>query len=83
MPGTAATANLHPGIAAPATGIYVVSHRMPAHAQPHDVLIPRHMVLPGCLSCSEVRFSLRALATQPIEENEHFRARFPDASTNR
>jgi hypothetical protein len=73
MPGTPATANLTPGIEAPATGIYVVSHRSPAHALPHDVLIAVRTILPKCRVCTDVRFSLRMLATQPIEESEFFR----------
>jgi hypothetical protein len=76
MPGTPATANLRPGTLAPATGIYVVSHREPAHAQPHEVLIPAGAILPGCKACSDVRFSLKAYAPQPIEENEFFKDRF-------
>jgi hypothetical protein len=73
MPGTPETANLLAGTLAPATGIYVVTHREPAHAVPHDVLIPAAMILPKCKRCIGVRFSLRSLATPPIEENEFFR----------
>ena len=72
MPGTAATANLRPGTAAPATGIYVVQHRNPPHAQPHEVLIPAATVLPNCQVCSRATFSLKAYAPQPYEENEFF-----------
>jgi hypothetical protein len=42
------------------------------------VLITVYTVLPGCLACSEARFSLWARATQPIEENEFLKDRFPD-----
>jgi hypothetical protein len=73
MPGTAATANLGPGTAAPATGIYVVQHRNPAHAQPHEVLIREGKILPTCHLCSGTTFSLKAYAPQPYEENEFFR----------
>jgi hypothetical protein len=72
MPGTAATANLLSGTAAPATGIYVVQHRNPAHAQPHEVLIPKDTLLPKCNFCAEVRFSLKAYAPQPYQESEFF-----------
>ena len=58
MPGTAPTVNLRPGTLAPATGIYVVQHRNPAHAQPHEVLIPVGTPLPECRMCTDVRFSL-------------------------
>jgi hypothetical protein len=67
------TSNLPAGTEAPATGIYVVSHLHPAHALPHDVLIPAHIMLPRCSFCADVRFSLRSLANQPIGENEFFR----------
>jgi hypothetical protein len=72
MPGTAKTANLLPGTGAPATGIYVVTHRDPAHAQPHEVLIPAETPLPDCRLCSGVTFSLKAYAPQPYAENEFF-----------
>ena len=75
MPGTAATANLQPGTLAPATGIYVVQHRNPAHAQPHEVLIPASTILPACNVCLGARYSLKAYAPEPYEENEFFRAR--------
>jgi hypothetical protein len=82
MPGTAATANLQPGTSAPATGIYVVQHRNPAHAQPHEVLIPAGVILPVCNICSGAKFSLKAYAPQPFEENEFFRARIPAPQVN-
>jgi hypothetical protein len=72
MPGTSATANLPAGRTAPATGIYVVSHREPAHAQPHEVLISASTILPKCNECENVRFSLRSYAPQPLEESEFF-----------
>jgi hypothetical protein len=46
MPRTPATANLPAGTIVPATGIYVVSHRSPAHALPHQVLIQAGVKLP-------------------------------------
>jgi hypothetical protein len=67
MPGTPATANLTAGREAPDTGIYVVSQ------VPHEVLIAGGMVLPKYCVCMDVRFSLRMLATRPIEENEFFK----------
>jgi hypothetical protein len=67
-----ATANMPAGQEAPATGIYVVSHKSPAHALPHEVLIHSGMVLPKCRICADVKFSLRAFAPQPIGENEFF-----------
>ena len=73
MPGTAATANLPSSTLAPATGIYVVQHRDPAHAQPHEVLIPVGTPLPECRIYADVRFSLKAYAPQPFTENEFFR----------
>jgi hypothetical protein len=73
MPGTAATANLRSGTAAPATGIYVVAHYQPSHASPHEVLIPGGTVLPECNICVDVRFSLKAYPPQPFQQNEFFR----------
>jgi hypothetical protein len=73
MPGTRATANLPAGTIAPATGIYVVSHRSPAHALPHEVLIEAGVRLPRCNACTGVAFSLRSYAPQPIGESEFFR----------
>ena len=73
MPGTDKTANLPAGIEAPHTGVYVVSHRNPAHALPHEVAIVRPTILPKCSGCSDVRFSLKYPAAQPIRENEFFR----------
>jgi hypothetical protein len=72
MPGTTATADMPAGREAPAIGIYVVSHHQPAHTMPHDVLIRGGMLLPKCRLCADVRFSLRAAMSQPIEENEFF-----------
>ena len=72
MPGTDATANLTPGTLAPATGIYVVSHKSPAHALPHEVLIDEGVVLPNCKACTGVVFSLKSHAPQPLRENEFF-----------
>jgi hypothetical protein len=72
MPGTPATANLPAGTDAPHTGVYVVSHRNPAHALPHEVAIVIPFVLPKCRHCEDVRFSLKYPAAQPIGENEFF-----------
>jgi hypothetical protein len=73
MLGSPQTANLPAGTMAPVIGIYVVAHRNPAHALPHDVLISSGMILPHCSICFDVRFSLRGLDTPPIEECEFFR----------
>jgi hypothetical protein len=75
MPGTAGTANLRSGTLAPATGIYVVAHYQPSHAPPHEVVITGGTPLPECQKCADVRFSLKAYAPQPWEENEFFRPR--------
>jgi hypothetical protein len=75
MPGTPASANLPAGTDAPHTGVYVVSHRNPAHAPAHEVAIVTPCVLPKCNLCEDVRFSLKYPAAQPIEENEFFRKR--------
>ena len=78
MPGTPKTANLTPGTIAPHAGIYVVLHRNPPHAVPHEVAIVTPAILPKCKLCVDVRFSLKALAAEPIEENEFFRDYGPD-----
>jgi hypothetical protein len=49
-----------------------VSHRSPAHALPHEVLIPAGVRLPKYNACAGVVFSLRSYAPQPIGENEFF-----------
>ena len=72
MPGTLATANLPSGVQAPHTGVYVVSHRHPAHTTPHEVAIVIPFVLPKCRFCDDVRFSLKYPAAQPIEKSEFF-----------
>jgi hypothetical protein len=66
------TTNLSPCMMAPA-GIYVVTHREPAHTIPHEVRIAAPMVLPECNACRRVRFSRRCDITPPIEECEFFR----------
>jgi hypothetical protein len=63
---------LRPGTAAPATGIYVVAHREPAHAQPHEVLIPAGTILPNCYICSGTTSASKLTRRQPYEENEGF-----------
>jgi hypothetical protein len=73
MPGTAATANLPARIQAPHTGVYVVSHRNPAHTVPHEVSIVVPMILPHCKVCGDLRYSLKALPAEPIRDNEFFR----------
>ena len=73
MPGTARTANLPAGTPAPSTGIYVVTHGQPPHAQPHEVVVSELMTLPECQYCQDVRFSLKSYLIQPIEESEFFR----------
>jgi len=65
--------NLSPGTMAPA-GIYVVTHRDPAHTEPHEVRIAAPMVLPECNTCRRVRFSRKRDITPPIEESEFFRS---------
>jgi hypothetical protein len=65
------TTNLSPGMRAPA-GIYVVSHRDPAHTGPHEVRIAAPMVLPECNACRRVRFSRKCDITPPIEDSEFF-----------
>ena len=65
------TTDLAPGTRAP-SGIYVVTHHAPAHAPPHEVLIPATMILPACNVCVGVRFSLRSLSPVPIAEHKFF-----------
>jgi hypothetical protein len=65
------TTNLAPGVRAP-SGIYVVSHHAPAHAVPHEVLIPATTILPACNACAGVRFNLRSLSPVPIWEHKFF-----------
>jgi len=65
--------DLPAGAECPATGIYVVTHRNPPHALPHEVLIAAPSVLPRCKTCADVRFSLMRLPVEAIHENEHFR----------
>jgi hypothetical protein len=72
MPGTPATANLPAGTHAPHTGVYVVTHRNPHHALPHEVAVVVPMILPKCKLCDDVRFSLKGLLAQPIGESEFF-----------
>ena len=72
MPGTSATANLSAATHAPHTGVYVVSHRNPHHALPHEVAIVAPLILPKCKRCDDVRFSLKGLLAQPIGESEFF-----------
>jgi hypothetical protein len=65
------TNDLVPGVNA-ASGIYTVSHHAPAHAIPHDVLVPATIILPACNACAGVRFSLRSLSPVPIGEHRFF-----------
>jgi hypothetical protein len=74
------TSNMPAGTKAPETGVYVVTHRSPAHTQPHEVFIPRGMVLPACYRCKNVRFSLRS-ALQLIRQNQFFRPAPPTRIT--
>jgi hypothetical protein len=64
--------DLRPGAKVRA-GVYVVSHREPAHAQPHQVLIAVPMVLPGCRECNDVRFSFKERLPTPLQEHEFFK----------
>ena len=73
MSTTSSTADLSAGTETPTTGIYVVSHRNPAHAQPHEVRVSRLIVLPKCSGCSDVRFSLQRQLIEEIENCEFFR----------
>jgi hypothetical protein len=74
------TSNMPAGNKAPETGVYVVTHRGPSHTQPHEVFVPRGMILPTCYRCKDVRFSLRT-AIQPIRQNEFFRPAPPIRAT--
>ena len=64
------TTDLAPGTRAP-SGIYVVSHRDPSHASPHEVMVPVPTILPMCNACAGVRFS-RSLLPVPIGEHKFF-----------
>jgi hypothetical protein len=67
------TCNLAAGTVAPMAGIYVVSHRDPPHAAPHEVLITvPMMILPKCKACTDVRFSLKSRPPIPIEDHAFF-----------
>ena len=70
------THSMPPGMLAPA-GIYVVTHRDPAHTEPHEVRIAAPMVLPECNICGRVRFSRKGDITPPIEDCEFFRLASP------
>jgi hypothetical protein len=74
------TSNIPAGEKAPETGIYVVVHRGPSHIQPHEVFIPRGMILPACYKCKNVRFNLRT-AMQLLRQNEFFRGAPPIRAT--
>jgi hypothetical protein len=65
------TTHIGPGAIAPA-GIYVVSHREPAHAVPHEVTIRAPMILPECNGCAGVHFSRKCDSPTPIEDCEFF-----------
>jgi excisionase family DNA binding protein len=67
------TSDLPAGAKITFAGIYVVSHRDPAHAPAHEVRIAFPMILPKCHICADVRFSLQRLPIQLIEDNEFFR----------
>jgi hypothetical protein len=70
--------NLPAGMPAPHTGVYVVSHYHPPHAVTREVAIVAAMILPHCNICADVRFSLEALAAEPIRDSEFFRDRDDD-----
>jgi len=70
------THSMPPGMLAPA-GIYVVTHRDPAHTEPHEVRIAAPMVLPECNICGRVRFSRKGDISPPIEDCEFFRLASP------
>lgn len=63
--------NLPAGALAP-PGIYVVSHRDPAHAVPHEIIIDLPMILPCCRLCRNVRFSQKSSIPQHIEGHDLF-----------
>jgi hypothetical protein len=67
------TTDLPAGTRSPHPGKYVVLHRDPAHAVPHEVRIAVPMLLPKCNACADVRFSLQRMLVEPIEDNEFFR----------
>ena len=69
---TPQSSNLPAGRVVSFPGIYIVSHLNPAHAVPHDVLIKALTILPKCNSCAGVRFSLRSLPIEWIEDNQFF-----------
>jgi hypothetical protein len=66
-----AGSNMRPGDFC-ASGIYVVSHRNPDHAVPHEILIASDRVLPRCSDCDEVRFSFKCALTARIEDSRFF-----------
>jgi hypothetical protein len=72
MPGTLEHSNMRAGTLGP-RGLYVVTHRDPAHTVPHEVAVFAEMILPSCSACEDVRFSLRA-HIHPIEESEFFQS---------
>ena len=80
IPVAGLTSDIPAGKKAPETGVYVVLHRSPAHTQPHEVFVPRGMILPACYRCKNVRFSLRT-SMQLIRQNEFFRAAPPTRAT--
>jgi hypothetical protein len=65
--------DLPPGTEAPIAGIYVVMHKNPAHALPHEILISAPTVLPECHECNSVRFSLKTPLPTPMEQHEFFK----------
>jgi hypothetical protein len=60
-----------PGTLAP-PGIYVVTHRKPAHALPHELVIVKTIALPRCSACEGVHFSRKCNLPLPIEQSEFF-----------
>lgn len=54
-------------------GVYVAQHNDPSHAAPHEVYIPIAMFLPMCNKCSDVRFNLKRLPVELIQDNEFFK----------
>jgi hypothetical protein len=53
-------------------GIYVDSHRGPAHVVPYEVIIGRPMILPHGKKCGNVRFSRKCSLPRDIEASDFF-----------
>jgi len=67
----AQTPVFEPGRLAP-PGIYVVTHRKPAHVVPHELAIVRATALPKCNACEGVHFSRKSDLPPVLEQSEFF-----------